>query len=103
MNRETIATEIADILELPRRGRKGKAWRIANAVVQAMTTALCRGETVRVDGFGMFKIRERAPRLHHYYYFPYLGKGQHSEIAMRPGKKYVQFFPARTLLRMLNG
>lgn len=101
MNLETLGYVVADILELPRRGRKGKAWVITNAVVKAMTLALSRGEQVRVYGFGTFKVVDRAAYKQHYYYYPYLGKGQHSEIGIHPATRYVRFFPARTLRRML--
>lgn len=102
MNRETISNELCDLLELPRLGRRGKAWDIVNAVLRVLTNGLLRGETIRVDGFGILRIRRRAPIKHHYYFFPYLGKGQYSEVSIMPAKAYIHFTPAKPLLKMIN-
>ena len=103
MNRERLAREIADVLELPHRGRQDEAWDIMNAVLKAIIEGLYRGERIRIDGFGTFRIAEHPSVLRRLCFYPYLGKGQHSEIVRLPSKKYVRFEPAKPLLRMLNG
>lgn len=102
MTRETIATELSDILEIPRLGRRGKSWKIVCAVIQAMTEGLLRDGYVRVEGFGVFRIRQRPAVRRGCYFFPYLGKGQHVEVNVIPAKRYVHFTPAPSIVRTLN-
>ena len=89
-------------MELPRRGRQGKAWAIVNAVLRSMTNGLLRGEAVQIAGFGILQIRERPPLRRGFYFFPYLGKGQYTEVSVIPTKTYVHFAPAKPLLKMIN-
>lgn len=103
MNKESLAKEIGDILDLPRLGKRGEAWKIVNAVTKAITEALYRGEDVLVDGFGIFRVIETPPRRHGCYFFPHLGKGLHTEVTVIPAKKRVKFLPARDLVRIVNG
>jgi len=103
MTKAEITRELADVLELPQLGSHGEARKIVNAVIQAMTTALQRGETIRIDGVGVFTVRTRRATRHTHYFFPYLGKGQHVETNDAPEKKYVFFRPANPIVRTLNG
>lgn len=103
MTKETIVREVSEVLELPTRGYRGEAWKIVDAVVQAMTEALQRGESVHIDGLGIFKVRTRCATRRTHYFFPYLGKGQHVEVNDTPAKKYVFFQPSKTISRILNG
>lgn len=102
MNQRAILNELSDILELPRLHANGESWRILNAILKTITSALQRGETVKIHGFGIFKIRTRRAHRYHAYFYPRLGKGQHGEICMLPEKQYVFFQPSKVLLRMLN-
>jgi len=102
MTKEAIIRELAAVLELPNPGYKGEAWKIVNAVIQAMTEVLQRGESIRIDGLGMFVVRTRRATRRTHYFFPYLGKGQHVETNTVPEKKYVFFRPAEPLVRVLN-
>lgn len=102
MNHRTILNELSDILELPRLHANGESWRILNAILKTITSALQRGETVKIHGFGIFSIRTRPAHRCYSYFYPCLGKGQHGEIGMRPAKQYVHFQPSKVLLRMLN-
>ena len=103
MTKEDITREIAEVLELPNPGYKGKAWKIVSAVIQAMTEALQRGESIRIDGLGTFRVRTRRPTRRTHYFFPYLGKGRHVETNDTPEKKYVFFQPAKPIVRTING
>lgn len=102
MNLSDLASEVSDVLELPRLVRRGESWEITNAVVRAIVEGLYRGEDVRIDGFGIFRVFHRAPRRHGCYFFPYLGKGHHVEVNTSPAKNVVKFLPARTLRRLIN-
>ena len=103
MTKEEIVKEVAQVLELPTRGYKGEAWKIVNAVLQAIAESLQRGESVRIDGLGIFRVRTRPATRRTHYFFPYLGKGQHVETNDTPAKKYVFFQPSKTVSRILNG
>ena len=103
MTKEHIIRTVSEILELPNPGYKGKAWTIVNAVLRAMTRALQRGESIRIDGLGVFTVRTRRPTRRTCYFFPYLGKGQHVETNTVPEKKYVFFRPANPIVRTING
>jgi DNA-binding protein HU-beta len=59
------------------------------AAVQAVSEALQRGERVAIPGFGIFSVKERAPR-----------KGRNprtGEVINIPARKVVVFRPAKDL------
>lgn len=102
LTREKIARSIADLLGLPKVGCKGKAFEVANTVIRAMTLALLKGESVKIDGFGIFTIYERPATRSPAYFYPRLGKGQHWELLSLPPTRRVIFKPSKPLLRLLN-
>lgn len=108
MDRQTLTKEIAEVLELPYRWRKGKAHDITNAVLKAIRVGLERDGRVRIDGFGIFTLRVRQPRRWRCYYAPYRGtelhmtKGGAFEIQTFPEKTYVHFQPSTTITKVLN-
>ena len=59
MNRTDLVAHIADITDLPKTAT-GKA---VDAVFEAITAALVKGEEVAVKGFGAFTVTERVARM----------------------------------------
>lgn len=103
MNKRVLIAELTEVLELPIKRYSGEAARILDAVLQSMTEAFRRGETVKISGLGIFTVRTRKATRRGCYFFPYLGKGQHVEPCVIPEKKYVFFQPSKTITRVLNG
>ena len=58
MNKSELVSAIADTAELT----KADAGRALDAMVDAITKALKKGETVTLVGFGTFSVRKRAAR-----------------------------------------
>ena len=97
-----FARDLSDLLDLPKLGRKGKAYKIVQAIQAALTNGLRRGEDIKIDGFGTFKWRTKPPTRSACVYFYHVnGKGT-TIIKDIPAKRYVHFEPSKVLLRMLN-
>lgn len=102
MTKADVVREVSEVLELPNRGYKGKAWEIVNTVFQTMTRAFQRGESVRIDGLGTFVVRTRRATRQTHYFLPHLGKGRHVEVNDVPEKYYIFFQPTKPLVRSIN-
>jgi nucleoid DNA-binding protein len=105
LTKTKLTQEIADILQIPTRGRPraGLANKIQMAVFKTIVDALHRGEEVRVLGFGIFRVRTRpATRRGCVYYYHVNNKGS-CVVKNIPARKYVHFQPSKVLLRMING
>lgn len=102
LTRTKLALEVADLLQLPRRGRKGEAYKIVSAIFKTITTSLLSGERVSIDGFGIFELKPRnAGARYHRYYFN-LTKNPYSELVELPEGYKVIFKPSKVLKRMLK-
>lgn len=107
VNRADLINEVADVLELPHRGRRGKAHEIVKTILKTMVTALRDGQSIRVDGFGKFTVYER-PATRSVCYFDLANpgapwtKGHHAEVIDIPAKKVIKFRPANPVQRKLN-
>jgi nucleoid DNA-binding protein len=118
VTKETIARELRELLNLPPTEysniRCSKEYRLIGVVLNTITNALWRGESVRIAGFGIFRVRTRKATRHG---VPYrhkdidetVGNGKPPEyrgvwkVRDIPERKYVHFQPSRVLLRMING
>lgn len=58
MNKKELISAIADEAEIT----KTKAEEVLNAMVEAISNTLARGEEVAIFGLGKFEVRERAAR-----------------------------------------
>ena len=58
MNKSELIEALAQDIGIPHR----EAAAITNTVIDTMTEALARGESIEIRGFGTFKVVERAPR-----------------------------------------
>jgi len=56
-------TELVDVVAQKGGMTKAAAGRAVDAVVEAVTKALSKGEKVTVTGFGTFEVRHRAARM----------------------------------------
>ena len=61
MNKGDFVGHVADAAELS----KADAARAVDAMIDVITKALKKGDTVTLVGFGTFAVRERAARLGH--------------------------------------
>lgn len=108
LNREGLAKVIHEVLDVPVkksiRSEKEIGTKVVNAIITSIESALLRGEDVKIEGFGIFRIRTRPPRKNLAYYFYGLKcKGLHKEVITLPAKTYVYFQPSKVLSRMING
>lgn len=85
MNKKDLINEAAQIGAIPQTA----AARVVHSILQAITEALARGETVDLVGFGSFSVRWRAARMGRH---PRTGE----KIEIPPAKVPV-FRPGRTL------
>jgi nucleoid DNA-binding protein len=106
LHREALANTIGDYLGYPRRGRKGKAYEIVQAIIQTIIEGLRRGEKVSIEQVGVFSLRRRKRRspcpltikVEGQKYRKYVG------WSMRelPERYTVIFTPSKVVLRNLN-
>lgn len=115
INKEDLAIIVNDILELtyPKMIRSSKAAKIVKAIQTSMTNALLRGEDIKIDGLGIFRVMTRKARKRvRPYRFHDIGdpRGYKHPPKMRmwkirdyPEKKFVKFIPSKELIRYING
>ncbi len=85
MTKAELVSAIAQAADIS----KKEADAALKAAVQAVSEALQRGERVAIPGFGIFSVKERAPR-----------KGRNprtGEVINIPARKVVVFKPAKDL------
>jgi DNA-binding protein HU-beta len=58
MNKSELISRMAELAGVP----KAKAERLLDALIQAITEAVERGEAIRLVGFGSFEVVKRAER-----------------------------------------
>lgn len=91
MNKSDLVVRIADASNLPK-GATGKA---VDAVFEAITAALVKGEEVAVKGFGAFTVTERVARE---------GRNPRTgEPVPIPASKAPKFKPAKPLKDAVKG
>lgn len=105
MNRLDLAFVVAELLELPRDGWQGTAYEVVRVIFATIGRALQKGDSVRIDGFGAFRLYTR-PATRHATSFVSLGKpwkkGTYWEVVNFPAKVRVIFKPSKALLRYIN-
>ena len=99
--KEDIAAEINRLLGYPLGDtRSSKGYKLVTAVVQAMTEALLKGDSISVKGFGRFewKVRKarKITRLRYFYGTP---TAHYEKSGVIPAKRYVAFTPCHSLKR----
>lgn len=91
MNKAELVADIAERIGEP----KMKAEEVVNAVFEAITAALKRGDDVRLPAFGVFDVKETAERTARN---PQTGQ----ELKVPAGKK-ARFRAGKALKDALNG
>lgn len=85
MRKPELAAAIADAADLP----KEKANDVLSAILEEITNAMSRNETVNLVGFGTFSVRQRAAR-----------KGKNPQTGVEidiPASSTVGFKPGKAL------
>jgi len=110
---EVLAVAISDLIEefglIHSKPKTGKARKIVRIIINTMTEALQKGESIKIDGFGTLEVYTRLPRKKSVSYFEGGPKNRqrslHSPprgIVTIPLKRIVKFTPSKTILRILN-
>ncbi|HHB12272.1 MAG TPA: HU family DNA-binding protein [Chromatiales bacterium] len=87
-------TELVDAVSKEADLTKADAARAVDAVIQAVTDALKRGEQVSILGFGTFLVRERAART---------GRNPRTQETLEiPASKVPAFKPGKALKDAVN-
>lgn len=102
LTREDLSNELCELLNLPRRGRQGKAHKVVSAILKIISDALFRGERVVIDGFGIFETQVRQPLRKKAYFYPSLKKGAVQIELITPPLPRIIFKPSRPLKRLIN-
>jgi len=100
-----LALEIHDLLDIPldNHGEPRKGFEIIKAVTTAMSGALKRGEPVRVNGFGIFRVVETQGTRRTGSNFARRTGERYAGTLQHLPKKYVKFIPSEQIKAMLNG
>jgi nucleoid DNA-binding protein len=99
VSRTQLAKEIMNVLEIPVR-EEGEGRKILRIILEVMTKALWRGDSIKIEGFGTFKVKERPAGVSgHLFVTP----EDFSPVPIAyPAKKRVVFTPSTALLAKLN-
>jgi integration host factor subunit alpha len=74
---------------------RAEAHQIFEATFDELAAALVRGESVKLRGFGAFKLREKRPRI---------GRNPKTGVeAVISARKVLTFHPSPTLVARVNG
>lgn len=103
-NREHLAREIRDVLELPtgHNMRCSTAYKIAGTIIKVIVDALKRGESVEIPGFGIFRWYTKPATRSSCVYYYHVDKKVRCLIRDIPPKKFVKFYPSKVLIRFIN-
>lgn len=103
--RYKLAREIHDLLDLPlsKHGDPEKGLAIIKAITTVMAAALHRGESVRVNGFGIFKVVETKGTRRTGNNFALQSGERYAGTLQHLPKKYVKFIPSEQVKALLNG
>jgi nucleoid DNA-binding protein len=98
-----IARELHRLFDFPDdHQRYTKARQIVRAVFEAITIGLRRGEDVRVNGFGIFRIIDYTPKPSRMHFITQSAIKSPALITHRTRKKVI-FIPSEQLRAMVNG
>ena len=90
MNKSELIEALAQDINVPHR----EAAAITNTVIDTMTEALARGESIEIRGFGSFSLHFRPPRI---------GRNPKTGEAVALSGKYVPHFkPGKDLRERVN-
>lgn len=103
--KEDLSYEVGELLKLPINTRKGTAYKVVSAMVKAMAAALHRGESIRIDGFGIFRLVEWKPRRKEVTRVTSQRKwrkGDFREVITVVPRPRISFQPSKALLRYIS-
>lgn len=84
MNKADLINEVAKIT-----GTKAKAQEVVDCILSTVTTALEKGDSVSLVGFGTFKVAERSART---------GRNPQTGASINiPASRVPRFVPGKTL------
>ena len=90
MNKSELIEALAQDINVPHR----EAAAITNTVIETMTEALAKGESIEIRGFGTFSVNSRPPRV---------GRNPKSgEMVSVPAKRVPHFKPGKELRLKVN-
>jgi nucleoid DNA-binding protein len=101
LTRRKLSAEVEDVLDLPREHGEGEGYKIVNAVIQAIATALRQHKRVDILGLGTFTLRTRKA-VKKNANFNLSGKKVTPFTFLVPPKTYVHFRPSNDIMRTLN-
>ena len=99
----SLALDIEELLRGEFHPLPLKGTRVLQAICQAMKDALLRGESIAIEGFGIFRVVERTPKRTSQFFLtnnPALGRS--ATILAHHRRRYVIFEPSMVLMAMLN-
>jgi nucleoid DNA-binding protein len=99
LSRTQLAREIMNVLEIPVR-EDGEGRKILRAILEVMTKALWRGDSIRIEGFGTFKVKERPAGVSGHVLVT--SKNFSPVPIAYSAKKRVVFTPSMAILAKLN-
>ena len=90
MNKSELIEALAEAMNIPLR----EAASITNTIIETMSDALARGESIEIRGFGSFSLHYRPPRV---------GRNPKTGDAVSLAGKYVPHFkPGKELRERVN-
>lgn len=98
LTRAHLASEVSDLLRLPRGKHVEEGTRLVNAILNVIIDALHRGEKVSIRGFGTFYVFEQTSYLR-----PIVEKkfnGIRSAVPITYKRKRVSFIPADAMYKI---
>jgi|SRR4051812_26754490 nucleoid DNA-binding protein len=103
-SKELISFEIAELLGIPKRpGRRNTlAYKIVGKVFETIVAGLVRGEDVKIQGFGIFRLHTLPARMVPNY--AWHGKTWSKDYCPKriEARTIVKFFPSKALIRFIN-
>jgi len=104
MLRDKLVPDLLDLLDLPHtNASKAKGRQVLRAILQSITAALHRGESVSVRGFGVFQVVTRKRNNGHLIaWSDGFGKPKFKSSPSPHEVKYVVFKPSTSLEAWVN-
>ncbi len=92
MTKHDLVMRIVEATGLP----QDKVARVVQGVLNAIIDALRKGDTVELRNFGVFRVKERQPRI---------GRNpkQPDQVVRIPRRKVVKFKPGSLMRRLVTG
>ena len=90
MTKQDLIEEVGLVMEIPRQ----EVARVLDGILDSMARALCKGEEVKIGGFGSFGTRPRKARL---------GRNPRTGAPVQvPARKFPRFRPSKELKGLVN-